>query len=82
MDLINLTEFIVKSIVVDEENIEVKEIESDEENTITIEVLVNESDMGRIIGKNGNVINSIRTLVQESSSLKENKFVKIKIDKK
>lgn len=81
MDLINLTEFIVKSIVIDSESVEVKEIES-EDNTITIEVLINESDMGRIIGKNGNVINSIRTLVQESSSLKDNKFVKIKIDKK
>lgn len=81
MDLINLTEFIVKSIVIDSESVEVKEIES-EDNTITIEVLINESDIGRIIGKNGNVINSIRTLVQESSSLKDNKFVKIKIDKK
>ena len=81
MDLINLTEFIVKSIVIDSESVEVKKFES-EDNTITIEVLINESDMGRIIGKNGNVINSIRTLVQESSSLKDNKFVKIKIDKK
>lgn len=82
MDLINLTEFIVKSIVEDSESVEVKELQSEEDNTITIKVLVNESDMGKVIGKNGNVINSIRTLVQESSSLKENKFVKIKIDKK
>ena len=54
---------------------------SDEEKTIVIQVLVNESDLGRVIGKNGVTANSIRTLVQASSSLKENKYVKIEIDK-
>ncbi len=81
MNLVELTESIVKSIVLDEESVMVKEFESDDEKTIHIEVLVNEDDLGRVIGKNGKTANSIRTLVQASSSLKDNKYVKIDIDK-
>ena len=81
MNLVELTESIVKSIVLDEESVMVKEFESDDEKTIHIEVLVAEDDLGRVIGKNGKTANSIRTLVQASSSLKENKHVKIEIDK-
>ncbi|MBP3799985.1 MAG: KH domain-containing protein [Bacilli bacterium] len=81
MNLVELTESIVKSIVLDEESVMVKEFESDDEKTIHIEVLVSEDDLGRVIGKNGRTANSIRTLVQASSSLKDNKYVKIDIDK-
>ena len=81
MDLVNLTETIIKKIVSDPENVSVKEFETDEENTIRIEVLLSEEDKGRVIGKNGKTINSIRTIVQASSSLtEENKKVRINID--
>ena len=36
--------------------------------------------MGKVIGKNGKTINSIRTIVQASSSLEDNKKVKINVD--
>jgi len=81
MNLVELTETIVKSLVLDEDSVMVKEFPSDDENTIVVQVLVSESDLGRVIGKNGVTANSIRTLVQASSSLKENKYVKIEIDK-
>ena len=81
MDLVSLTERIVKSIVKDEESVSVKEFPTDDENTILIQVMVNEDDMGRVIGKSGRTSNAIRTLVQASSSLKDNKYVKIDIDK-
>ncbi len=81
MDLVSLTEKIVKSIVKDEESVSVKEFPTDDENTILIQVMVSEDDMGRVIGKSGRTSNAIRTLVQASSSLKENKYVKIDIDK-
>ena len=81
MDLVELTEKIVKSIVKDEESVSVKEFPSEDENTILIQVMVNEEDMGRVIGKAGKTSNAIRTLVQASSSLKANKYVKIDIDK-
>ena len=81
MDLIELTEFIIKSIVADEESVSVKEFPTEDENTILIQVMVADEDMGRVIGKNGKSANAIRTLVQASSTLKDNKYVKIDIDK-
>ncbi len=81
MTLVELTEKLIKNIVKDEETISVKEFPSDNENEIIIEVLVSEKDIGRVIGKNGKTANAIRTLVQASSSLRDNKFIKINIDK-
>lgn len=80
MDLVALTEEIVKSLVDDKESVSVKEFESDDENEMIIQVMVANSDMGRVIGKGGKVANAIRTLVQASSYLKENKKVRINID--
>ena len=80
MDLVSLTEKIVKSLVVNEESVSVKEFETDDD-TMLIQVLVSENDMGRVIGKSGRTANALRTLVQASSSLKDNRYVKIDIDK-
>lgn len=80
MDLVSLTEKIVKSLVKDEESVSVKEFETDDD-TMLIQVLVNEDDMGRVIGKSGRTANALRTLVQASSSLKDDRYVKIDIDK-
>ena len=80
MNLVELTEFLVKTLVVNKDNVSVKEFDSDEENTILIQVLVDSSDIGKVIGKGGRLANSIRTLVQASSYLKDNKRVKIDID--
>ena len=80
MELIELAEFIVKTLVVDKDSVSVKEFESDEENTILIQVLVNSDDMGRLIGKGGKIANAVRTLIQASSYIKDNKRVRINID--
>lgn len=80
MNLVSLTENIIKKIVTDPESVSVKEFETEEENTIQIEVLISSDDMGKVIGKNGKIINSIRTIVQASSSLEDNKKVKINVD--
>ncbi len=81
MSLVELTEEIVKSLVSNTDGVKVKEFPTDEENTVLIQIIVDEADMGRIIGKNGRTANAIRTLVQASSSLHDNKYVKINIDK-
>lgn len=81
MDLVHLTEKIVKSIVLDSDAVSVKEFPTEEEDVILIQVMVAESDMGRVIGKSGRCANAIRTLVQASSALHDNKYVKIDIDK-
>ena len=81
MELRELTEKLVKSIVVNKDDVSVKEFPSDDEKTIVLEVLVKDDDMGRLIGKNGKTASAIRTLVQASSALQDNKYVKINMDK-
>ena len=81
MNLVELTEEIVKALVVNKDSVSVKEFESEEENVMLIQVMVDDSDMGRVIGKEGRTANAIRTLVQASSALSDNKYIKIDIDK-
>ena len=80
MNLVTLTETIIKKIVSDPESVSVKEFDTEEEDTVQIEVLISNDDMGKVIGKEGKIINSIRTIVQASSSLEDNKKVKINVD--
>ncbi len=79
MKLVELTEYLVKNIVGDSESCSVKEFPTDDD-TIQIEVLVTKDDIPKVIGHNGNVINSIRTIVQASSSIHDNKKVNINVD--
>lgn len=81
MDLVELTEEIVKSLVINKDSVSVKEFPSEDDNSMLIQVIVDEADIGRVIGKEGRTANAIRTLVQASSALKDNKYVKINIDK-
>ena len=79
-DLVGLTELIIKKLVNDSESVSVKEFESDDDNTILIEVMVSSDDMPKIIGHNGKTINSIRTIVQAASFNKDNKLIKINVN--
>ena len=81
MDLVSLTEEIVKSLALNKDSVSVKEFPSDNEDEILIQVMIDNEDMGRVIGKSGRCANAIRTLVQASSALRDNKYVKINIDK-
>ena len=81
MDIVSFVEYLVKSIVSDEDAVSVKEFDSEDENTILIQVMVAEDDMGKVIGRSGRTANAIRTLAQAASALQENKYVKIDIDK-
>ncbi len=78
-NLVELTSYLVKSLVKDPESVSIKEFET-EDDTILIEVLVSENDIGSVIGKAGKIANSIRTIVQASSYLNGNKRVKINIE--
>lgn len=79
MDLVAFTEYLVKSIVKNPDMVSVKQFD-EEENTITIQVLVESSDMGVVIGKGGMTANAIRTLVQASAYVNHLNYVKINID--
>lgn len=78
MELVNLTEYLVKELLPNVENISVKEIESD--NDKVIQVLVPSDCMSIVIGKGGNIANSIRTIVQAAAYVKKLGRVRINID--
>ncbi len=58
----DLANYIVASLVDNPDQVTVTQIDSG--NMVIVEVQVAASDMGRVIGKGGNVVNSIRTLLQ------------------
>ena len=79
MEIVELVEYLVKNIVKKPEMISVKQFDSIDEEII-IEVLVDKDDMGAIIGRNGIVASSIRTIAQVSSSNLGLKKVKVNFD--
>lgn len=79
MDLVELTSFLVKSVVSDPDMVSVKQIAEDDEYII-IEVLVDSKVIGSVIGRQGSIANAIRTVVQASSYINNMKKVKINID--
>ena len=79
-NLVNLTELIIKRLVNDSESVSVKEFESNDDNTIQIEVMVSSDDIAKVIGHEGRTINAIRTIVQAASFNEENKLIKINVD--
>ena len=78
MNFSDLTEFLVKNLVSNPDMVSVKQFDDDEQ--ITIEVLVSSDDMGKVIGKHGMIASAIRTIVQASSRLNNDVHVKINID--
>ncbi len=70
-----ILETIILNLVDDKNAVEINEVE-EERKTITFEVKVAESDMGKIIGKQGRLAKSIRT-VMKSIARKEHKKVSI-----
>ena len=80
MNLVLLTETIVKMIVKDIEAVSVKEYESTEEGQVHLEITVSQDDLGRVIGRDGKTIKSIRNVVQASASLNGGLRVKIDVD--
>ena len=77
--MVELTEFLVKSLVKNPDSVSVKKFD-DEEDIVTIQVLVDEADMGCVIGKNGMIASAIRTIVRASSYMNGEPKVKINID--
>ena len=67
-------ETIITTLVSDKDSVSVKQI--DGEQSIIFEVRVAENDMGKVIGKQGVIAKSIRTIMK-SIAAKENKRVSV-----
>lgn len=66
MGLRDLAEYLIKSLADHPEQVELEEREEDD--NVLIELKIAQDDLGKIIGKNGNTINAIRTVLQTAAS--------------
>jgi predicted RNA-binding protein YlqC (UPF0109 family) len=64
--MVNVIEHINKSLVEDEASVKFEV--SEEGDNVTVTVNVAEGDMGRVIGKGGATVNSIRTILKNCNS--------------
>jgi len=62
----DLAEYLVKSLADHPEKVELNEREEDD--TVIIELKMSSDDIGKIIGKSGDTINAIRTILQTAAS--------------
>ena len=69
---------LVTPLVIHPEDLLVKKF-SEDETSITIQVLVNQEDLGRVIGRGGRIANAIRTIAYAAAS-KIGKKINIEID--
>lgn len=74
--MVELVDFIARSLVDNPEQVNVKRVEEDD--LVTIELSVAPDDMGKVIGKQGRIAKAIRTVVK-AASIKENKRVTVEI---
>ena len=77
MNLVEFSEFLVTRLAKESDLVKVKDFETEE--GLIIQILVSESDMGRVIGKKGKIANSIKTLIQAKAYNDGIKNIKINI---
>ena len=68
-----ILETLIKSLVENKEDVKINEREDG--NTTVYEVSVNPSDMGKVIGRQGKVAKSIRTIMKSISGKEHKKVV-------
>ena len=69
-----LISYIVKSLVDNPDKVEVS-TENESEKVIILKVVVDPSDLGKVIGKGGKIANSIRTIVKSASAKSGRRFI-------
>lgn len=66
VDLVGLVRTLVEPIVEYKDDLEI--VESEQGDGVLIEVRVNDEDTGKVIGRQGRVIKSIRTIVRAAAA--------------
>lgn len=72
-DLKGLIEHITRSLVDRPDDVDVTAVEG--EKTIVYELRVDESDLGKVIGKHGRTVRAIRTLIAATTAGSDTKAV-------
>ncbi len=72
----DLLEVIAKALVDEPDEVKVSEVEG--EQSVILELRVADSDMGKVIGKQGRIAKSIRTVMKAAAN-RENKRVVVEI---
>lgn len=78
MNLVEYTEFLVKNICKNPDMVKVSAFELEED--LMLEIIVHADDKGAVIGRNGNTIAALRTLIKAKSYLENSPKVKINVD--
>jgi predicted RNA-binding protein YlqC (UPF0109 family) len=69
-----LIKYIVENLVDNKESISISSVEESEKVTV-VTVLVDKNDIGKVIGRNGKVAGSIRTIVKSASMGTGKRFI-------
>ncbi|MCF7936551.1 MAG: KH domain-containing protein [Synergistales bacterium] len=77
-DYKELTEFIVRNLVTNPDDVVVK-VQEQEEGQFGVRISVAREDLGRVIGKKGATINALRQVVRASSQ-KEGQRVDVDVE--
>lgn len=72
-----LLDYIVKNLVNNPQDVEINEVDSDKK--LTLKLRVNKEDMGRVIGKEGRIIRSIREIIY-AYAMKDSKKVSVEVE--
>jgi predicted RNA-binding protein YlqC (UPF0109 family) len=67
--MVELVKYIAQSLVEKPEAVDVREVEG--EDSVVIELRVDPDDMGKVIGKQGRIAKSIRTVVKAATAKNE-----------
>lgn len=79
MNLENLLRTLVEPLIDHKDDLIVKQFAEDADGYTVYEVIVNQVDVGRVIGKGGNIAQAIRTICY-AAAMKDQKRVRINID--
>lgn len=71
--IVELVDYIARNLVDSPDDVHINAKE-DEENGIVVELTVAKDDMGKVIGKQGRIAKSIRTVVRAASVKSDKKY--------
>lgn len=67
-NLKELLVYIVSELVDDKDAIDVREVASEDSETVTLELRVAKEDMGKVIGRQGRIAREIRTIMRSAAN--------------